>query len=438
MRDAIEQARGAVDQAELHWVRERTLSVSYGNRELSEIVVDDLSSAALRVIDGGRMGSSCDVRPDEPGFLERGKRAAEYGEPAGFSFAAPAPVPRVDNYDPEVARLAAEDVIAICDRVRTETLRRRPEIAFAMQATATTTRRVVRTTAGLDAESASTELAIWFGAPIRGAGIGVWKGVLGSQLTDVPQARIDEFNRWYGWTETTSTPRTGRLPVIVSPDASFLYLVPLWAGLAGGAIERKTSPVVGKIGEAILSPKLTLWDDPLRAGFPASRPFDDEGVPCQRRPIVEAGVLRNLFLDLRTGAALGLPSTGNGLKRELFAQGTEVQANPWPVTWAVDSGDSSLERMVSELDEGLLVTGGLGFHSGNYPQGAFSVQAIGFHIRSGRVVGRLDRTMVSGDVYDDFLRVEALSQEAEDTHAMLLGPVRAPYVLVESLQVAGA
>jgi PmbA protein len=410
----------------------------YGNRELKRIVDDDLSSVALRVIDGGRMGSTCGVQPEEPGLVERAKRAAEYGETATFSFASPAPVPRVDNYDPAVARLAADDLIAMCDRVRAETLRRRPDIALALQATATSTERVVRTTAGVDAESASTGFSVWFGAPIRGAGIGVWKGALVSHVTDVPSSLIDEFDRWYAWTETASTPRTGRLPVILSPDASFLYLLPLWAGLAGGALERKTSPLVGKTGEAILSPKLTLRDDPLRAGAPTSRPFDDEGVPCQRRAIVESGVLRGPFLDLRTGAALGLPSTGNGLKRELFGQGAEVQANPWAIGWTVDPGESSLDAMIASLDEGLLVTGGLGFHSGNYPQGAFSVQAIGFHIRSGRVIGRLDRTMVSGNLYEDFLHVAALSQEALDTEAMLVGGVRAPYVLVESLQVAGA
>jgi len=117
--------------------------------------------------------------------------------------------------------------------------------------------------------------------------------------------------------------------------------------------------------------------------------------------------------------------------------GPDVQANPWAIAWGVEPGDSSLAAMMSDLDEGLLVTGGLGFHSGNYPQGAFSVQAIGFHIRSGRVVGRLDRTMLSGNVYKDFLHVAALSREARSTESMLLGNVRAPYVLVESLQVAG-
>ena len=167
------------------------------------------------------------------------------------------------------------------------------------------------------------------------------------------------------------------MPVIFAPEASFLDLLPLWAGLAGNAIEKKTSPIAERMGETILSPRLTLRDDALRAGDPASRPFDDEGVPCRRRTLVESGVLRGLLLDLRSAAALGLASTGNGIKRELFTAGTEIQPNPWAVNWIVEPGDSSLEAMIAELDEGLLVTGGIGFHSGNYSQGAFSVQAVG-------------------------------------------------------------
>jgi predicted Zn-dependent protease len=151
MKDAIEQARGAVDQAELHWVRERTLSVSYGNREFQEVVGDNLSSVALRVIDGGRMGSTCGVRPGEPPLLDRAKRAAAYGDAATFSFAARAETSPVRNYDSTVASLAAEELTSLCDSIRDGALRLRPDVALAIGATATTTRRAVRTTQRADA-----------------------------------------------------------------------------------------------------------------------------------------------------------------------------------------------------------------------------------------------------------------------------------------------
>ncbi|MCX6101332.1 MAG: metallopeptidase TldD-related protein [Candidatus Bipolaricaulota bacterium] len=439
MQDAMDRARGVVDSAELYWTRERTLSVGYGDGQLQSIVDNDLSSVALRVIDKGHLGSTFGLRPDEPSLVEQAVRAASYGDKATFSFAGAAEAPRVDHYDEEVARFTAEDLVRLCDAVRDAVRRVRPDVALHVHASATTTRRTVRTTLGADMDDRSTSLVLAFGAPIRGVGVSVNRslGAVGSFAT--PLDLVDEFDTWYAWTEKVSTPRTGRIPVIFAPEASFLYLLPLSAGLAGNAIEKKTSPITERMGETILSPRLTLRDDALRAGDPASRPFDDEGVPCQRRTLVESGVLRGLLLDLRSAAALGLASTGNGIKRELFTAGTEIQPNPWAVNWIVEPGDSSLEAMIAELDEGLLVTGGIGFHSGNYSQGAFSVQAVGFHVRSGRVIGRLDRTMLSGNIYTDLLRIRSLSREARRSYTSMLsaGGGCAPYVLVDSLQVAG-
>jgi len=437
MRDAIRRAANVVDSAELYWVRERVLSAHYGDGQLQSLVENDLSSVALRVLDCGRLGTTFGTRPDDPALIDQAKRASAHGDRATFSFAAAAKAPRVEHRDVGVERLQAHDLVELCESVRDAVWRRRPDVALHIHAAATTTQRSVQTTLGADMEDESTSLILAFGAPIRGVGVSVQRSLGAVGVFGIPHDLVAEFDTWYGWTETTSTPQTGRMPVILAPEASFLYLLPLWAGLAGPAIEKKTSPFAGRVGETVLSHRLTIWDDALRPGDPSSRPFDDEGVPCQRRALVEGGVLRGILLDLRSASALGLPSTGNGIKRELFAAGTEVQPNPWAINWVVEPGDSSLEAMISGLDEGLLVTGGIGFHSSNYPQGAFSVQAVGFHIRSGRVVGRLDRTMLSGNITEDFLNVRDLSRESRRAYSGMLSGGCAPYVLVDSLQVAG-
>jgi len=312
----------------------------------------------------------------------------------------------------------------------------RDDLPFFITADTESEELVIETTGGADAHSRSNRLFLGFGAPIKGAGMSVFK-VKGSVS---PFTRVDEliaeFAEWYGWTEKTSTPTTGRLPVIFSPGASFLYLLPLWAGVEGDAIEKKTSPLSDRVGEQILSERLSVIDDPLASTDPGSRSFDDEGTPCQRRAIVEKGILKGSLLDLRTAAALGQASTGNAVKRELFGSGTETKPNPWPINLTVAPGSVPYREMIAGLEEGLLVYYGMGFHSGNYPQGKFSVQAVGFHIKDGVVVGRLDRTMVAGDIYKDFKHVRAVSSERGRPLSFLGGLT--PYVLVDSLQVAGA
>jgi PmbA protein len=436
MHRLIERAREAVDQAELYWNRTHAISAQYENGRLQQITEDDLSSLALRVIDDGKMGSTFAMSPDQPGLIEQAKAAAAHGDPATFSFAPTGEYAAVEAFDPETARLTSDDLVALSESVLAAIRRERDDLPLIV--TAETQRRevVVETTEGAEGRFEGSDATLSFGAPIKGAGMGVYKWVGSVSPLARPDAMIGEFVEWYGWTERISTPVTGRLPVIFAPEAAFLYLLPLWAGLEGNAIEKRTSPLVGRLGDRILSERLTVVDDPLASGELGSRPFDDEGVPCCRRAIIENGILTGYLLDLRTGRALGAASTGNAVKRELFSGGTETRPSPWPIRLSVEPGEIPYREMIAGLDEGLLVYFGMGFHSGNYPQGKFSVQAIGYHIVDGAVGGRLDKTMISGDIYADFQRVRAVSAERGPALTFLNATV--PFVLVDSLQVAGA
>ena len=58
-------------------------------------------------------------------------------------------------------------------------------------------------------------------------------------------------------------------------------------------------------------PRVTVVDDPLRPGGPASRPFDGEGVASRRRTVVRDGVLESYLLDSYSARRLGLRPTGH-------------------------------------------------------------------------------------------------------------------------------
>ncbi|MBE0636541.1 hypothetical protein IH601_11140, partial [Candidatus Bipolaricaulota bacterium] len=120
----------------------------------------------------------------------------------------------------------------------------------------------------------------------------------------------------------------------------------------------------------------------------------------------------------------------------MFGSGNETAINPWFCCPTIDAGDISWKELVKGMKEGLLITNGMGFHSGNYAQGQFAVQAVGFHIKNGAVVGRLDKTMISGNVYEDCQNIGAISRETGPCSGFL--PIgESPYLLIDSLQVAG-
>ena len=438
MNPIIDRAKQAVDQAELYWNRTDRIDVRYANYSMQTITQDQHSSVALRVLADGKLGTTYGITPDQDGLLDDARTAAAHGDPATFSFAPAADYPEVRTYDATAASLTSEDLVALCEAAKERIRGQRPNIALAIQARRETIHRIVQTTNGAEAESRSTAIRFGFGAPIQGAGIRVVKSTSSVSPLELDEALVAEFLEWYGWTEKTSTPSTGRLPVILAPEAAFLLHLPLCAGLSADAVQRGTSPLCDRVGERILSENLTVVDNALLDGDIDSRAFDDEGVPCRRRVLVEAGVLKGFLVDQRNGAALNAQSTGNARKKALFGEGTELSPNPWPINLETQPGGISYREMIAELDEGLLLTSGMGFHSGNYPQGQFSVQAVGFHIRGGKVVGRLDKTMVAGDIYKDLMSVRAVSHEQKGHYIdSMLAVGRAPYILIDGLQVAG-
>jgi len=436
MHDIIQRAKNTVDQAELFWDRRHSISVNYANYRLQQVTEDDVSEVSLRVVADSKTGMAYAVFPDQEGLLESAVDGAKFGDAATFSFAESSSYPQVETYSEATARLTANDLIELCETIKGKIQPHLPDVALTVGAQLQASELVVQTTEGAEASEKNTTAAYFFGAPFKGAGIGVTKFNLSVASPEVDDAMIERFINWYRWGSTSSTPSTGKLPVILAPEGSFLLLMPLLAGVVGDAVWKKTSPLTERLGEKILSEKLTIIDDPLRDKDPTARTFDDEGVPCKTQTIVDQGVLKQFVFDQRTAAATGGTSTGNGFKRALFGSGNETPITPWLACPVVQPGKTSFADMVKDLEEGLLITNGMGFHSGNYPQGHFAVQAVGFHIVKGEVVGRLDKTMISGNIYQDFLKVRDLSAESGPASGFL-STGHAPYILVDGLQVAG-
>jgi predicted Zn-dependent protease len=401
MSDLIKNAKARVGQAELYVSRNRRLDVRYADSRLAAVTADDPFSTALRVIDKGRLGAAFGVLPDDPGLLARAKAAAALGDPAGFSFSRSRRFAEVHPYDAETARLETQNLIDLCEKVRKHIGPALPDVALSLRASATRENIEIETSGGTHAAHEGSCLSLEIHAPIRGGG---------------PAGRQREVVRLA--VRRPAGPR-GRVRRV--------------APLDGEAMAKGTSPLARRLGEPILSPLSTVVDDPLVLDKPQSRAFDDEGVPCRRRSLVKKGVLKSLLLDLHSAAQLGQSSTGNGYKRRLFGSGPEIAPNPWPGQILIEPGETPWRELLSSIDDGLLVADGLGFHFANYPQGQFSVQALGYHVKRGRVAGRLERTMIAGNIYEDFQRVLAVSREQLEG-----GPAYAPYVLVDSIQVAGS
>jgi TldD protein len=109
----------------------------------------------------------------------------------------------------------------------------------------------------------------------------------------------------------------GRMPVVLANGfGGVLFHEACGHGLEADYILKKTSIWEGKIGEKVAGEHVFAYDDGIGPGMWGSGGCDDEGVPCELTPVIEAGVLTGYLSDRLRAAALGLPLTGNGRRQD--------------------------------------------------------------------------------------------------------------------------
>jgi PmbA protein len=103
----------------------------------------------------------------------------------------------------------------------------------------------------------------------------------------------------------------GKVPVLFDPRVSGGIVGHLLAAIAGPAIARGTSFLLGKEEQALFDSSILIHDDPHRPRGLRSRAFDGEGLPTAPRDIVTGGKITGWLLDTASAKQLGLQPTGH-------------------------------------------------------------------------------------------------------------------------------
>ena len=145
--------------------------------------------------------------------------------------------------------------------------------------------------------------------------------------------------------------KAGEYPVVLEPYAVLTLLDALAiSGMGALAVQEDRSWMNRRIGQACLSPRLTIVDDAFDPnGFPQA--FDCEGVPKQRVPIVVNGVPTSPVYDRLTAAREdGRASTGHAQPYDDDWDG------PLPENLSIAPGEETVAEMIASIDRGLYVT----------------------------------------------------------------------------------
>lgn len=224
----------------------------------------------------------------------------------------------------------------------------------------------------------------------------------------------------------------GRNPIDVDPGDYAVVLEPAatatlveflcYIAFNGKEIAEGRSPLSGRLGQQVCDPRVTILDDALSPYLPGL-PFDFEGVPKRRLPLIDRGVAASAVHDLATANAAGVESTGHGLPAPNPEGG-------FPLHPVMEPGQASYDDLVAGLDRGLVVTR---FHYTNIVN-PMETTITGmtrdgtFLVEDGRIVAGIRNLRFTESILGALSAIEDIGSETETSSEMFFGCARTPAV----------
>ncbi|MDY4066577.1 metallopeptidase TldD-related protein, partial [Bullifex sp.] len=186
-------------------------------------------------------------------------------------------------------------------------------------------------------------------------------------------------------------------------------------------------------GEKVASEKVTIIDDPLYPEYRVRSTFDGDGYPCEKKRVIENGVLNTLLYNLEYGTKCNKKSTGNG-----FRSAINGSAGITSYSFYIKPGENTLEDLFKSSEGGIYITQMKGFHAGaNSISGDFSIESAGFIIKDGKAEEAINEFTVSGNFYSLLENVLLVANDLEFDVTLSSQRMGSPSVLVKDLSISG-
>jgi PmbA protein len=385
----------------------RNVQFEYRDGALEKVKDTTSQSLGIRIYAGGRYSShsTTDLNPERlPDFITEAVAITTALEPDEYRRITPEvlfgdrPADTLDLVDTTVQALEREQRIAWC-RALDDVAHQHPDVISATAGVYDGTQRSAAASSnGFLDEQRSTYC--WFGAFVtlrdqgdKRAEDGFYAG--GAHVEDLPDPEDvgrKALDRTVSRLGSDKGP-TVKTSMVVDSRAAASLIGRLLGPANARSVQQERSFWAPLVGEQAFSDKLTIVDDPLIARGLASRRYDDEGISARPLPLVEAGVIRNIYVDTYYGRKGDMePTTGS------------------PSNRVVSLGSQNLAQLLSEVGEGIYVTSWLGGNADG-TTGDFSLGLRGHVIENGEIGRPVGEMNVTGNLRELFSRLELVGND---------------------------
>jgi len=434
MEKLLQQVCKEVDSAELFKAKSKTIPVNFEVNRLKSIDIFESEGKALRVVNKGRIGfSSSTGNEDFDLIVEKAVATSEFGSTASFDF--PGETKRsgkekINVYDKKVVDKSIEEMVKVGEDI----IERMKDF-----------NRKLRYDVTILKDYSEIEYLNSRGGNFSYNKTAIAYSVMAQQIEDQDMLIIEsslesgkdnldakeltsEIIENLKWGDKIVPVESGKMPVIFTPKAALVLILPIISGLNGKMVLKKISPLASQKNKKLWSDLLTFYSDGAIDFALGSAPFDDEGIEMKRVPLVEKGEIKNFYYDLQTAGMAGVESTGNGLR-------AGIQSEPIPSisNLVVEEGKVPFSEMIKDISEGIVIDQVLGLGQGNIISGAFSNNVqLGYKIEKGKIAGRVKDVMIAGNAIEELKNIVALGDKSK----WISGKYKFPHIYLKSLSVS--
>ena len=434
MEKLLQQACKEVDSAELFRVKSKTVPVNFEVNRLKSIDISESEGKALRVINKGKIGFSSSTGSE--GFdlmVEKAAVTSEFGSAASFDFpeeAKRSEKKKINIYDRKVEYKSIEEMIKIGEdilgRVRDFNRKLRCDVTIVKDC------NEIEYFNSRGGNFSYSKTAIAYSMMVQQIEnqdmLMVYSSIESGEDNLEVEELTSEIIENLKWGDKIVPVNSGKMPVIFTPKAALVLILPIISGLNGKMVLKKISPLTSHKNKKLWSDLLTFYSDGTIDFAAGSAPFDDEGIEMKRVSLVEKGEIKNFYYDLQTAGIAGVESTGNGLRA-----GSQSEPVPSISNLVMEEGKVSFSEMIKDIKEGIIVDQVLGLGQGNIISGAFSNNVqLGYKIEKGKIVGRVKDVMISGNAIEELKNIAVLGDKAK----WVSGKYKFPHIYLKSLSVS--
>ncbi len=429
----IEAAKNAgLDEVEIVESTSKELELNFFNGALENNTVSDITKISVKGLLNGKIGAfdieDLNMPYEEVIAVVKRNASANNSNEISEIFAGSEEYPVIEEVASDFENYSIEEKINLLASMEKEIKAKDPRIAYIpyLQYAETESATRIINSKGLDVSKGNKYCVLVAGvvASENGDTQSGFKVEVKNKYADLDVKSVIEKSVEEALSMLNAKSMDSCVCPVIIENGAMKDLFAAFSGIfSGTAALRKITPLVGKENTQIMSEKITILDSPLKKDAIMKQAFDDEGVACYDKAVVENGVFKGLLHNLKTAKAFGTVSTGNAFGRGVSGCNLHITA-----------GSVSKEDLIKSIDKGIIVTGFDGLHAGVNPiSGDFSLKSVGYLIENGEIVRPVTLIVVSGNFLSLMNDVEEVASDLKLDYQA----IGAPSIKFKSLSVSG-